>query len=398
MKTNVAVFYGCRSVEHEVSIISAVQAMHSIDREKYDVTPVYVTKSGEMYTGEKLFTIEEYRNLPELLKNCKKVNFARENGKVLMKYENSGLFSKQKTVAIDVAFPVVHGTNCEDGTIQGFFEFLDLPYVGCDIISSAVGMDKAVFKDVLKNAALPVLDCLCYRAREYMTDKENITNSILNKIGLPLIVKPVNLGSSVGISKVNTEAELDEALTLAFSFADKVLVEHAVTAIREINCSVLGDADNCEASVCEEPFMNDEILSYEDKYMGNSKNGGQSKGMASLGRKIPADLSEDKSNEIRTLACNIFKAIGANGVVRIDFIIDTDTDTVYANEINTIPGSLAFYLWDATGVPYKELINRLIDLAFKRQRNRDNLTYTIDTNILSGVSFGGAKGAKGSKI
>ncbi|MEE1075389.1 MAG: D-alanine--D-alanine ligase family protein [Acutalibacteraceae bacterium] len=398
MKTNVAVFYGCRSVEHEVSIISAVQAMHSIDREKYDVTPVYVTKSGEMYTGEKLFTIEEYRNLPELLKNCKKVNFARENGKVLMKYENSGLFSKQKTVAIDVAFPVVHGTNCEDGTIQGFFEFLDLPYVGCDIISSAVGMDKAVFKDVLKNAGLPVLDCLCYRAREYMTDKENITNSILNKIGLPLIVKPVNLGSSVGISKVNTEAELDEALTLAFSFADKVLVEHAVTAIREINCSVLGNADNCEASVCEEPFMNDEILSYEDKYMGNSKNGGQSKGMASLGRKIPADLSEDKSNEIRTLACNIFKAIGANGVVRIDFIIDTDTDTVYANEINTIPGSLAFYLWDPTGVPYKELINRLIDLAFKRQRNRDNLTYTIDTNILSGVSFGGAKGAKGSKI
>ena len=398
MKTNVAVFYGCRSVEHEVSIISAVQAMHSIDREKYDVTPVYVTKSGEMYTGEKLFTIEEYRNLPELLKNCKKVNFARENGKVLMKYENSGLFSKQKTVAIDVAFPVVHGTNCEDGTIQGFFEFLDLPYVGCDIISSAVGMDKAVFKDVLKNAGLPVLDCLCYRAREYMTDKENITNSILNKIGLPLIVKPVNLGSSVGITKVNTEAELDEALTLAFSFADKVLVEHAVTAIREINCSVLGDADNCEASVCEEPFMNDEILSYEDKYMGNSKNGGQSKGMASLGRKIPADLSEDKSNEIRTLACNIFKAIGANGVVRIDFIIDTDTDTVYANEINTIPGSLAFYLWDATGVPYKELISRLIDLAFKRQRNRDNLTYTIDTNILSGVSFGGAKGAKGSKI
>ena len=398
MKTNVAVFYGCRSVEHEVSIISAVQAMRAIDRERYDVTPVYVTKSGEMYTGDILFTIEEYRNLPELLKKCKKVNFARENGKVLMKFESGGLFSKQKPVSVDVAFPVVHGTNCEDGTIQGFFEFLDLPYVGCDIISSAVGMDKAVFKDVLKNAGLTVLDCLCYRAREYMTDKENITKNILEKIGLPLIVKPVNLGSSVGITKVNTEAELDEALTLAFSFADKVLVEHAVTAIREINCSVLGDADTCEASVCEEPFMNDEILSYEDKYMGNSKNGGQSKGMASLGRKIPADISDAKSEEIRTLACKIFKALGANGVVRIDFIIDTETDTVYANEINTIPGSLAFYLWDATGVPYKELINRLIELAFKRQRNRENLTYTIDTNILSGVSFGGSKGSKGSKI
>ncbi len=398
MKTNVAVFYGCRSVEHEVSIISAVQAMRAIDREKYDVTPVYVTKSGEMYTGDKLFTIEEYRNLPELLKASKKVNFARENGKVLMKYENSGLFSKNKPTPIDVAFPIVHGTNCEDGTIQGFFEFLDLAYVGCDIISSAVGMDKAVFKDVLKNAGLPVLDCICIRAREYMTDKENTAKNILDKIGLPLIVKPVNLGSSVGISKVNTEAELDEALTLAFSFADRILVEHAVTAIREINCSVLGDADNCEASVCEEPFMNDEILSYEDKYLSNSKNGGQSKGMASLGRKIPADLSEEKSEEIRTLACKIFKALGACGVVRIDFIIDKDTDTVYANEINTIPGSLAFYLWDATGVPYKTLINKLIDLAFRRQRNRENITYTIDTNILSGISLGGTKGSKGGKI
>ena len=398
MKTNVAVFYGCRSVEHEVSIISAVQAMHAIDRDKYDVTPVYVTKSGEMYTGDKLFTIEEYRNLPELLKNCKKVNFYRENGKVLMKAQDGGIFSKSKPVSIDVAFPIVHGTNCEDGTIQGFFEFLDLPYVGCDIISSAVGMDKAVFKDVLKNAGLPVLDCICMRAREYMSDKENKAKLILEKIGLPLIVKPVNLGSSVGISKVNTEAELDEALTLAFSFADRILVEHAVTAIREINCSVLGDADNCEASVCEEPFMNDEILSYEDKYLSNSKNGGQSKGMASLGRKFPADLSEEQSEEIRSLACKIFKALGACGVVRIDFIIDKDTNTVYANEINTIPGSLAFYLWDATGVPYKELINRLIDLAFRRQRGRENITYTIDTNILSGVSFGGAKGTKGGKL
>ncbi len=398
MKTNVAVFYGCRSVEHEVSIISAVQAMRAIDREKYDVTPVYVTKSGEMYTGDKLFTIEEYRNLPELLKACKKVNFYRENGKVLMKAQESGLFSKAKPISIDVAFPIVHGTNCEDGTIQGFFEFLDLPYVGCDIISSAVGMDKAVFKDVLKNAGLPVLDCICMRAREYMSDKENKAKLILEKIGLPLIVKPVNLGSSVGISKVNTEDELDEALTLAFSFADRILVEHAVTAIREINCSVLGDADSCEASVCEEPFMNDEILSYEDKYLSNSKNGGQSKGMASLGRKIPADLSEEQSEEIRTLACKIFKALGACGVVRIDFIIDKDTNTVYANEINTIPGSLAFYLWDATGVPYKELINRLIDLAFRRQRGRENITYTIDTNILSGVSLGGSKGTKGGKL
>ncbi len=397
MKTNVAVFYGCRSVEHEVSIISAVQAMRAIDRDKYAVTPVYVTKNGEMYTGDSLFTIEEYRNLPELLKKSKKVYFVREGDNVLMRDIEKKPFKKDVATVIDVAFPVVHGTNCEDGTIQGFFEYLNLPYVGCDIISSAVGMDKAVFKDVLKNAGLPTLDCITFRAREYVAEKEAICKKIAKEVGFPLIVKPVNLGSSVGITKVNTENELDSAIMLAISFADKVLVEKAITSLREINCSVLGNADECEASVCEEPFMNDEILSYEDKYMGNSKNGGQSKGMASLGRKIPADLSEEKSNEIRALACKIFKAIGANGVVRIDFMIDTSTDTVYANEINTIPGSLAFYLWEATGVKYTELIDRMIDLAFRRQRGRENITYTIDTNILSGVSFG-TKGAKGAKM
>lgn len=396
MKTNVAVFYGCRSVEHEVSIISAVQAMHAINRDKYDVTPVYVTKSGEMYTGDSLFTIEEYRDLPSLLKKSHKVFFTKQDGKVLMKYEASGLFSKKKETFIDVAFPVVHGTNCEDGTIQGYFEYLGIPYVGCDIVSSAVGMDKAVFKDVLKNAGLPVLDCVCFRSREYLGDKTAITENIKTRIGFPLIVKPVNLGSSVGITKVNTEEELDDAITLAISFSDRVLIEHAISSLREINCSVLGDPDKCEASVCEEPFMNDEILSYEDKYMGNSK-GGASKGMASLGRKIPADLPPEKADEIRELSCKIFKAIGASGVVRIDFMIDTETNTVYANEINTIPGSLSFYLWDASGVKYPELIDRLIDIAFRRQRNRENITYTIDTNILSGVSFG-TKGAKGAKM
>lgn len=396
MKINIAVFYGCRSVEHEVSIISAVQAMRAINRDKYDVTPVYVTKEGEMYTGDCLFSIEEYRNLPELFKKCDKVYFVRSGEKVVMKYENSGLFSKKKERNIDVAFPIVHGTNCEDGTMQGYFEYLGIPYVGCDILSSAVGMDKAVFKDVVKRAGVPVLDSIEIRAREYTLNKEAINERLIKEIGLPLIVKPVNLGSSVGITKVSEEGKLDEAISLAISFSDKVLIEKAINNLREINCSVLGDADSCEASVCEEPFMNDEILSYEDKYLGNSKSG-PSKGMASLGRKIPAELSDERANEIKELACKIFKCMGANGVVRIDFMIDKDTDTVYANEINTIPGSLAFYLWEASGVKYSELLDRMIELAFKRQRNRDNLTFTIKTNILSGVTFG-SKGAKGAKM
>lgn len=399
MKTNIAVFFGCRSVEHEVSIISAVQAMHAINRDKYDVTPVYVAKDGSMYTGENLFEIENYRDLSELLKSAKRVTFIKQKDAVLMHYLDQKKFKKTPDVAIDLAFPIVHGTNCEDGTMAGFFEFLGLPYISCDIISAAVGMNKAVFKDVLQAAGLPVLDCIKFTAREYTLNKENITNKIKTEIGFPLIVKPVNLGSSVGITKVNSEEKLDEAIRLGISFSDTILVEKAITSLREINCSVLGDSDECEASVPEEPFMNDEILSYEDKYLGGgkSKSQGPSKGMASLGRKIPADIREEMSQEIRDISCKIFKAIGASGVVRIDFLLDVDNNKIYANEINTIPGSLAFYLWEATGLKYTDMIDRLVEIAFRRQRNRDNLTFTIETNILSGVSFG-SKGTKGAKL
>lgn len=398
MKISLAVFFGCRSVEHEVSIISAVQAMASMDREKYDIHPVYVTKEGEMVTGTDLFDIECFKNIPALLTRCTPVTLQRKNGKVLMVEQKKGVFGKAKETAIDVAFPIVHGTNCEDGTMQGLFEFLNLPYVGCDIISSAVGMDKAVFKDVLKRFSLPVLDCITFYAREYAEDKDKIADEIIEKIGLPAIVKPVNLGSSVGISKASDRDALIDSIDLAVSFADKVLVEKAVTSLREINCSVLGDSDECIASVCEEPFMTDEILSYEDKYTSGGKKTGGSKGMASLSRKVPADLDEERTEEIRSLACKIFKALGCCGVVRIDFMIDTATDTVYANEINTIPGSLSFYLWEPAGVPYKELLDRMISLAFRRQRKKEDITFTIDTNILAGVKLGGTKGSKGSKI
>lgn len=397
MKTNIAVFYGCRSVEHEVSIISAVQAMHAINREKYDVTPVYVAKDGTLYSGDALFDIEEYKNLDTLLKKAYPVQIISEDGKVVLKKVKTSLFEKKSATVIDVAFPIVHGTNCEDGTMAGYFEFLGLPYISCDIISAAIGMDKAIFKDVLKNAGLPVLECVKFRAREFALNKDKIIADIKKKIGFPLIIKPVNLGSSVGIKKVSRLKDLENAIMDAFSFADNVLAEKAITSLREINCSVLGDEDECEASVCEEPFMQDEILSYEDKYLSGGDKNGASKGMASLGRKIPADLSEEKSNEIKKLACDVFKTLGCSGVVRIDFMIDTDTDTVYANEINTIPGSLAFYLWDATGIKYTDLLDRLVDIAFKRQRKRENLSFTIDTNILSGASFG-SKGAKGSKL
>lgn len=386
MKTNVAVIFGCRSVEHEISIISAVQAMASFDREKYNVIPVYGTKNGEFLIGEGFDDINTFKKEELIAKNGKRVALLNQDGKAVLKFLDSG-FIKKKDIVIDVAFPIVHGTNCEDGTIQGMLEALNLPYVGCDVMSSALGMDKALFKNVLHDNGIPVVDGVTFTARMWAIDRQSVINKIAT-LRFPVIVKPVNLGSSIGISKADNEEELKTAIELACSFSDRILVEHAVENLREINCSVLGDRNDCEASPLEEPFMHDKILSFDDKYRaGAGKNG--SKGMASLSRKLPADLPEDKALEIRNIAKETFRCIGASGVVRIDFLMDTaDNNKVYVNEINTIPGSLSFYLWESAGVKYKDLIDRLISLAFKRQRERENLMFTVNTNILNESSFG----------
>ncbi|MCI8361450.1 MAG: D-alanine--D-alanine ligase [Clostridiales bacterium] len=398
MKTNLAVFFGCSSVEHEVSIISAVQAMEAMDREKYNVVPLYVGKDGDMFTGEGLLKMSNYKELPALLKNCQRVHVVRENGRAVMREVSPGRFKKKPPVTLDVAFPIVHGTNCEDGTLQGYFEMLGIPYVGCDVLSSALGMDKAAFKHVLAAHGLPVLPCVSFTARRWTEDKAPILEKIQAAIGYPCIVKPVNLGSSVGISKADSPDRLEEAVSLASSFAGDILVERAVENLREINCAALGDRDECQASVCEEPVMSDEILSYQDKYMsGGSKDdklANGSKGMSSLKRRLPAEIPEEKAAEIQELAKDAFMAIGGAGVARIDFLMDvSDGNRVYVNEINTIPGSLAFYLWEAAGIPYRDLIDRLVELAFKRARRRANLMFTIETNLLSQAGdLGGSKG------
>ena len=392
MKTNVAVFFGGRSVEHEISIISAVQAMGKIDREKYNVIPVYMSKQSVFYSSEALLDIATFR-AGEAEAKADPVTFVPKGNKVVMMNLKGGLFKKKDT-NIDVCFPIVHGTNCEDGSIQGYIETLGLPYVGCDVMSSALGMDKVLFKNVLLDRKIPTLRCVDFGAREWALDSDKIADRLIKEIGFPLIVKPANLGSSVGISKVDDETELRPAVDMACSFADRVLVEHAVSNLREINSSVLGDRNDCKASALEEPVAHDKILSYDDKYRANAGKSG-SKGMASLSRKLPADLTHDKTEEIQRIAVETFKAFGASGVVRIDFLMDgDDNDKVYVNEINTIPGSLSFYLWEATGVKYPELCDRLIELAFKRQRERENTMFTIDTNILNETSFG-QKGSKG---
>lgn len=396
MKIRVGVFFGGKSVEHEVSIISAIQAINAFDRSKYDVIPIYITKNNELYTGEYTGKIEEYRNIPSLLGKSTRIIVVNEGDKTkLVRYPMKKL--GDSTVGeIDVAFPIVHGTNVEDGALQGYFQTLNIPYAGCDVISSAVGMDKYVMKAVFKENGIPVLDGVLVTALRYSEEQEKVITEIKEKIGLPAIVKPVNLGSSVGIKIGRTEEELAEALDFSFGFSGRVLVERAVVKLREINCSVCGDIDEAEASECEEPFGSDEILSFGDKYLGggSSKGGSKSDGMASLKRKCPADISKELREEIRGLAVKAFRALGCSGIARIDFMIDTEEDKVYLNEINTIPGSLAFYLWEPLGIKYPQLLDKAVSLAFKRERELKNLNFTFESNILSEVKLGGAKGGK----
>ncbi len=309
----------------------------------------------------------------------------------LVQYPQKKL-GKNLSIDIDVVFPVVHGTNVEDGALQGYLKTIGIPFVGCDVTASAVGMDKYIMKMILKEAGVPVLDAKIFTLSDY-ADMDSLVEKIETGIGYPVIIKPVNLGSSVGISVAKNRVELTAAVDDAFKYATKVLAEHAISRLREINCSVLGDENEAIASECEEPLHTKDILSYEDKYVSNAKGSG-SKGMASVSRKIPAELTPEKREEVREMAVKSFKALGCNGVSRIDFMIDEENGKLYFNEINTIPGSLAFYLWEPVGVPYKELLDRMIGLALKRARTESNLTFTFDTNILNSASFGGAKGKK----
>ena len=413
MKIKVGVMFGGKSTEHEISIISAIQAIGYLDKEKYDVIPIYITKNNEFYVGEDIGSIASYTNLKALLAKSQRVILVNDENKVkLIRYPGKKL-SSNFVDYIDIAFPVVHGTNVEDGTLQGFLTMMNIPYVGCDVVSSAVGMDKYVMKTVLKDNDIPVLDCKCYTANQYDEDNEKIADEIENAIGYPVIVKPVNLGSSIGISKADNREKLLTSLDTAFSYASKILVETAVQNLKEINCSVLGDYEDAEASELEEPIGNGEILDFSDKYIGDGSAKGAkggvkggvkgaksgSQGMATLKRKIPADITAEQSKIIKDYAVKAFKCLGCNGVSRIDFMMDTKTGNIWLNEINTIPGSLSFYLWEPVGVPYSKLLDKMISLSLKRQREAENITYAFDSNVLQGVNLGGgAKGSKGAKV
>ena len=389
MKRQIAFVFGGMSVEHEISIITGLQAFLAFENDAWEAFPLYISKRGEMFVGENLSRIENYKDLKNLVSYSERVVLVNEGRKAKLVGYPQKKFGKNFEKPLDMAFLCVHGTNVEDGALQGFFKTLGVPVVGCDVEAAALGMDKFTQKAVLKDANIPVLPAKRYTAKDYQ-DLPSLVSDVEDTFGYPVIVKPVNLGSSVGISVAADAEELLNSLDDAFLYSGVVLVERAIKNLREINCAVLGDIEECEASEIEEPVSSDKILSYEDKYMNNAKGG--SKGMASVQRKIPAEVSDERREEIRNLACKAFQALGCNGVARIDFMIDVETDELFFNEINTIPGSLSFYLWEPLGVSYSELLNRMLELACKRQRISRSLTFSFNTNVLDSATLAGAKG------
>lgn len=396
MKTRIGVFFGGRSTEHEISVISASQAMHAINREKYDVTPIYITKQGRWFTGEALFDVANYRDTKTLLEKCDEVYMRPVYGDYRLYKVKKPMFGTDVLCNLDVVIPVLHGSNGEDGTFEGILDSIGIPYAGCDVLASANGMDKITMKMILQASGIPVVDYIWFTDKQWARQKDVMIAEIEEKIGYPVIVKPANLGSSVGIGRAVDREQLVEKVDDARHYSARIIVEHMVEHLQEINCSVLGNCDDYETSVLEEPIKSGEILSYQDKYMGGSKG---SKGMQASQKRIPADLTAAETDRIRFLAGETFRVLSCHGVSRVDMIVDRDNRNIYVNEINTIPGSLSFYLWEATGLSFDRLMDRLVSLALKRKRDEATKTVSYDGNIFSmggGVKCG-TKGKLGCK-
>ena len=396
MKIRVGVVFGGMSVEHEVSIISGLQAYHAIERDKYEPVPIYITKSGAWYTGPALTDIEQYKDLPKLLATSTEVIlYTNQNGAHQLLPAKPSFFRKKAVDELHVIFPVTHGTFGEDGALQGLLEFQKIPYVGCDVLSSALGMDKVVMKKVINDAGLPTVDYVAFQTYQWAANRQDCLSKIESSLRYPVIVKPANLGSSVGIESAKDKEALQNALDNAFTFAEKVIIEQMIVNLKEVNCSVIGDHEGVEVSLCEEVLKTSDILSYQDKYMNQA-----SKGMSGTNRIIPANISKELTEDIQRLAKQTFLELGCSGVSRIDFLIDEDNAKVYVNEINTIPGSLAFYLWEPLGKHFDQLTTELIQLALKRARVKSQLTFSYDTNLLALQGKGGSSklGKLGSKV
>ncbi len=394
MKIKVGVIYGGETVEHEVSIISAVQAMNNMDKEKYEIIPIYIDKNKTWYTGKMLMEMDVYKDFDTLKRYAKKVTLVKTDEGFFLQ-STKGLF-RRNVAELDIAFPIVHGKGAEDGSIAGFLDTVGIPYVGPNILGAALGQDKVVMKQVMEAENIPTPKYTWFYDTEYLNDEKDI-NKKIKELGYPVIIKPANLGSSVGISVVKTEKDLEKAIREAIKYDNKIVVEKMINNLLEVNCSVLGNYEFAETSAIAEMVTKNDFLTYEDKYVGNGKKGAKkvSGKMSNSDMIIPARLDKKVEEKVREYSLKTFKALNLSGVARIDFLIDKETKEVYVNEPNTIPGSLSFYLWNKVGKSYPNLLDEMITSAVKNYKKMSKKTTSFDTNILS--TYNGAKGVKGLK-
>ncbi len=390
-RTKVAVMFGGRSVEHEISVITALQLMQAVDPAVYDVIPVYIAPNGGWYTGSELLDRSFYAQVPASLTRLTEVTLLPKpgiRGLTRLSRGRCGIVQGDSVIPVDVFLPAFHGQYGEDGCIQGLFELADMPYTGSNVVASAITMNKYTCKMYLKEHNIPVLPGLLVSRDQAQRDIGDIVRSVLSSDGfskLPLFVKPCNLGSSIGVSKVKETHELAPALAKVFRYDTHALIEPCVSEIMEINCSVR-DYNGVQASVVEVPVSQSGVLSYEEKYLrGGGKKTGQSQGMASLTRVIdPQDLDAEIRDRVVELAKRSFALLGCSGVARLDFIVDLASGALYFNELNAFPGSCSFYLWvrSRPRVLYTELIHNMIETALKHHATAASLDRNIGLRAL----------------
>ncbi|HEX2906634.1 MAG TPA: D-alanine--D-alanine ligase family protein [Phototrophicaceae bacterium] len=393
-KTVVGVIFGGRSVEHDVSIVTGHQVMRAFDPERYEVVPIYINRDGRWFTGAPLWELKNFKD--DEVTSYKGVESAVISPSVehhgLIVNPTAGRFEKSEIVRLDVVFPAIHGTHGEDGTLQGLFELADLPYVGCGVLGSAIGNDKMMSKVVLSQQGVPIVEGVAFSRAEWEQAPDQVIQHIVHELPeYPLFIKPATLGSSIGIGRAGDETMLRAYVDVAANLDRLILVEKAVTGGVEINCAVMGNGLEIRASVLEQPVSWEEFLTYEEKYL----RGGD--GMKSAERLIPAPLSAELTERIKNTAIQAFRAVQGRGTARIDFLVKPENDEIYVNELNTMPGSLAFYLWQEEGLSQRQMVDRLVELAREAHAEKRRNTYNYQTNLLEVAAARGLKGIKSAK-
>lgn len=373
MKLNVGVIFGGKTVEHEVSIITAIQAMEHIDQDKYEVIPIYITKDLQWYTGGCLKFIDTFKDYDLIKRYAKKVNLINKDGRYILQTNS---FFKREVCELHLAFPMVHGANMEDGSIQGYLNLIGIPTVGSNIYSSVMAQDKVFMKQVMQANDIPVTKFVWFGERFYRNKKEELFK-LIDELEYPLIIKPATLGSSVGIEVITRKEEIDSTIERVFQYDSKVIIEEKIDDLVEYNCSVLLTSNGNITSEIEEVTTNKPIIEYGDKFLYDVDSDDNS-----IKRTCPAEISEKLRKEIELYSLAVFKMLNMRGTARIDFLYDNKSKKLYVDEVNSIPWCFSHHLWEARNISYKELLNIMIADAIAVEVKNQGMTMTIEAKIV----------------